>query len=169
MVNNSDVFGHVLTSLINVTSTKTSKAHALLTVRALLKRLEDDYSFLKYIKISGITSTLERPTDGIYEKELVLSHITISPNLDEIDPIEIGKSIQNVVDLLKNYLGKKAGYFFIREFRDRLGEEYHSIIKEMGVDLRLIDLQSELYGLDSAKYILKDDDSNINIAYLEEK
>jgi len=163
---NSDVIEHVLTSLVNVTSTKTSKAHALLTVRALLKKLENNYSFLKYINITGIDSVLEQSIDDNCED--VLSCMTISKNIDAIDPQEIGGSIQNIVDTLKNYLGKKAGYYFIREFRDVLGDEYHSIIKNMGVDLRLIDLQNELYNLDSTQYKLKDDDT-VNIAYLEKK
>jgi hypothetical protein len=36
----------------------------------------------------------------------------------------------------------------------------------MGVDLRLVELQNELYGVDTDKYKIKDD-INSNIAYVE--
>ena len=65
-------------------------------------------------------------------------------------------------------MGKKAGYFFLAEFKEVLGEEYHSIIKKMGVDLRLIDLQKEMPGWDTQNYKIKDEFDS-NIAFLEKK
>ena len=52
--------------------------------------------------------------------------------------------------------------------KETLGNEYYSIIKEMGVDLRLIDLQSKIYGWDSGKHKIKDKFDS-NIAYIEKK
>ena len=65
-------------------------------------------------------------------------------------------------------MGKKAGYFFLTEFKKILGEEYHSIIKEMGVDLRIIDLQKKMPGVVNSEYQIKDEYDS-NIAYLEKK
>lgn len=80
----------------------------------------------------------------------------------------MGRAIQNLVDVLKRHLGKRAGYFFMKEFQDDLGEDYRSIIKSMGVDLRLADLQDELGGWDSKQYTIKDD-ADVNIAFIEKK
>ena len=156
-IENSDVMTHVLTSLVNVTSTKTSEAHAWLTVKTLLKQLEENYDFLRYIKIEDV-NYLENNLDAI----------DVISDINHIESREVGKAIQNLVDILKKHLGKKAGYCFIREFREDLGHDYHSIIKNMGVDLRLVELQDELYGWESEKYKIRDN-GNANIAFVEKK
>ena len=156
-VKNSDVIKHVLSSLVDVTSSKTSKEHALLMVKTLLKTLECEYDFLRYIKIDDM--------DGLDNN---LDAIVVISDINYVESIKIGLAIQNLIDVLKKHLGNKAGYHFIREFRDDLGEEYHSIIKNMGVDLRLVELQDEMYGWETKKYKIKDDDS-ANIAFVEKK
>ncbi len=156
-VKNSDVFKHVLSSLVNVTSSKTSEEHALLMVKTLLKNLELEYDFLRYIKIDDV--------EGIDNN---LDAIVVVSDINYVESIRIGKAIQSLVDVLKKHLGKKAGYHFIREFRDDLGEDYNLIIKNMGVDLRLVELQDEMYGWETKRYKIKDDDS-ANIAFVEKR
>ena len=156
-VKNSDVFKHVLSSLVNVTSSKTSEEHALLMVNTLLKNLELEYDFLRYIKIDDV--------EGIDNN---LDAIVVVSDINYVESIRIGKAIQSLVDVLKKHLGKKAGYYFIREFRDDLGEDYNLIIKNMGVDLRLVELQDEMYGWETKRYKIKDDDS-ANIAFVEKR
>lgn len=158
MVNNSDVIKHTLFSLVNVARTKTSEDYAWSIIKTLLKELKENYDFLKYIKI-----------DNLEYLENTIDDITIMSDLDNVNPTHVGSAIQGIINIFKTRMGKKAGYFFIREFRDDLGEEYHSIIKEMGVDLRLIDLQNELYGINNSGNFKIKDDSNINIAFIEKK
>ncbi len=158
MVENSDVIKHTLFSLVNVASTKTSEDYAWSIIKTLLKELKENYDFLKYIKI-----------DNLEYLENTIDDITIMSDLDNVNPTHVGKAIQDIIDIFKTRMGKKAGYFFIKEFRDDLGEEYHSIIKEMGVDLRLIDLQNEVYGISSSQNYKIKDDNNINIAFIEKK
>jgi len=154
---NSDVIKHVLYSLVNVTSSKTSEEHALLMVKTLLKNLELEYDFLRYIKISDVESVDNN-----------LDVIVVVSDINYVESIRISKAIQEIIDVLKKHLGKKAGYHFIREFRDDLGEDYHSIIKNMGVDLRLVELQDEMYGWETKRYKIKDD-NNANIAFVEKR
>ena len=154
-VNNSDIIKRILYSLITVASNKTSDDYAWSTIKKLLNELKNDYDFLKYVQIGGLES-LENNIDDIN----IISHMNV------IEKKELGKAIQDLVDLYKKYLGKKAGYFFISEFKETLGEKYHLIIKDIGVDLRLIDLQNEIYSIDSKKYKIKDDGSS-NIAFVE--
>ena len=153
--NNSDVVKHVLFSLIHVATNKTSNDYAWSTLKKLLRELEGEYSFLKYIEIGHIDYL-----------NYTIDDIKIAQHLNKVETRELGKSIQDLIDLYKKYLGKKAGYFFISEFKTYLGEDYHSIIKNMGVDLRLIELQNEIKGLDSREYKIKED-GNSNIAYIE--
>jgi len=152
---NSDIMKHTLYSLVTVAITKTSDDYAWSTIKKLLNELKNDYDFLKYVQI-GELENLDNNIDDIN----IISH------MNTIEKKELGKSIQDLVDLYKKYLGNKAGYFFISEFKENLGERYHSIIKSIGVDLRLIDLQNEIYSIDSKKYKIKDDGSS-NIAFVE--
>jgi hypothetical protein len=154
-IDNKHVVRRTLMSLIYVATTKTSDDYAWTSIKKLMNELKSTYDFLKYIEIKDIK-----------ELRYTIEDINIESNLNNIEPRELGKAIQDIIDLLKKYLGKKAGYFFIQEFREVLGEEYHKIIKSMGVDLRLVELQDELYGVDTGKYKIKDD-SNSNIAYVE--
>lgn len=152
---NSDIMKRTLYSLVTVAITKTSDDYAWSTIKKLLNELKNDYDFLKYVQI-GELDDLDNNIDDIN----IVSHI------NTIEKKELGQAIQDLVDLYKKYLGKKAGYFFISEFKETLGERYHLIIKSIGVDLRLIDLQNEIYSIDSKKYKIKDDGSS-NIAFVE--
>ena len=154
-VENSDVVKHILFSLVNVAGDKTSEDYAWLIVKNLLKELKGTYAFLRFIQI-GDLEYLGNTIDDI----------TVMSDMDHISPMELGKAIQSIIDVFRTRMGNKAGYFFIQEFKNDLGDEYHSIIKKMGVDLRLIDLQNELSGFDSGEYKIKDD-SDSNIAFIE--
>jgi len=154
-LDNQHVVKRTLMSLIYVATTKTSDDYAWSSIKKLMNELKVTYDFLKYVEIKDIK-----------QLRYSIDDIIIEPNLNNIEPRELGKAIQDIIDLLKKYLGKKAGYFFIQEFKEVLGEQYHKIIKSMGVDLRLVELQDELYGVNTGKYKIKDD-SNSNIAYIE--
>lgn len=156
-VKNSDIIKRTLFSLIYVARSKTSKDYAWSIIRGLLTELKAEYDFLKYIHIDEIENLADTMDD-----------ITVMSDFNQVEPKKIGKAIQNIVDIFKTRMGKKAGYFFLREFKDVLGDKYHSIIKKMGVDLRLIDLQKEIYGWDSERHKIKDKFDS-NIAYIEKK
>ena len=155
--NNTEILKHTLITLIDVASTKTSYDYAWSSLKKLIKELQVNYDFLMYIHIADIED-LRYSVDGI----------KIEDKINNVDQRKIGEVIQNLVDLLKKYLGKKAGYFFISEFREILGDDYNKILKDMGVDLRLIDLQNELRGMNSGEYHLKED-YNSNIAFIHKK
>lgn len=154
-VKNSDVFKHTIMSLIRVARSKTSDDYAWSSIKKLLSELKKKYKFLSFIKIPEISYL-----------NYNMSDITINENIEQIDPLEVGQAIQDIIDLLKKYLGKKAGYFFIQEFKSILGEKYHSVICKMGVDLRLVELQNEFSGLDTRGFKIKDSGSS-NIAFVE--
>ena len=154
-IDNSEILKHTLFSLIHVASLKTSDDYAWASVKKLIRELKINHASLNYVQIGNISYL-----------NYTVEDIKISPEINDIDPKELGKAIQNIVDLVKKYLGEKAGYFFIQEFREILGDTYHSIIKKMGVDLRLVELQDQYSCFESGKYKIKDD-KNSNIAFVE--
>ena len=156
-VTNSDIIKHTLFSLVTIAKSKTTDQYAWSVIKNLLNELKKNHEFLKYIHIGEIEKLKNKIDD-----------ILITPEFNNIKPEKIGEAIQDIVDYFKTNMGKKAGYFFLTEFKDDLGEEYNIIIKKIGVDLRLIDLKKEVYGFESKKYRIKDD-FNSNIAYLQKK
>ena len=131
-IQNSDVIKRTLFSLIFVARSKTSKDYAWSIIKKLLVELKENYSFLKYIKI-----------DDIEKLENNICDIKVFSDFNNVEPKRIGSAIQNIIDIFKKRMGKKAGYFFLAEFKEVLGEEYHTIIKKMGVDLRLINYKKK--------------------------
>ena len=154
-IDNSEILKHTLFSLVHVASLKTSDDYAWASVKKLIRELKVNYAFLNYIQIGNISYL-----------NYTIDDIKISPEINDVDPKELGKAIQDIVDLVRKYLGEKAGYFFIQEFREILGDTYHSIIKKMGVDLRLVELQDQYSYFEHGKYKIKDD-KNSNIAFVE--
>lgn len=154
-ITNSEIIKHTLISLIIVSSSKTSGDYAWVVIKKLLSELNNSYNFINFIKINKL-SNLKYNIEDIY----------VSSDFDKVSPKQVGMAIQDLVDLFKKYLGTKAGYFFIEEFKNILGEKYYYILKRMGVDLRLIELQKELYGLEMKNYKIKES-SDSSIAFVE--
>jgi len=156
-IKNSDVIRQTLFSLVCVAGSNSSDIFAWAVIKKLIRELGSSYDFLDYIEISN--------TENIQN---TINDIKISAEMDEIDSFEVGNAIQEIVDIFKDKMGVKAGYTFIKEFKNHLGEEYHTKIKEMGVDLRLIDLQDEISDLNSSSYEIKDEKKS-NIAFIQKK
>jgi hypothetical protein len=156
-VTNSEIIKKILYSLILVAKSKTSKDYAWGIIKNLLIDMSYDYSFLQYIHIGNL--------DNINDN---IDDISVIIDFDSIEPKKIGETIQKIINLFRERLGRKAGYFFLSEFKEVLGNHYYEIIKKMGVDLRLIDLHEEIYGYGQESYEIKDK-YNSNIAYLEKR
>ena len=154
-IQKTDVIKRTLYSLIYVSRSKTSKDYAWSIIKRIIEELKADYDFLKYIKIGEI----DKLNDSIND-------ICVMSDFNKVESKRIGSAIQRIIDTFKTRMGNKAGYFFLTEFKEILGDEYHLIIKEMGVDLRLIELQSSIYGWDSGKHKIKSSYDS-NIAYIE--
>jgi hypothetical protein len=154
---NSEVIKKILFSLIFVAKSKTSKDYAWGVIKNLLLDMRKEYEFLEFIKIDE----LKNLNDSIDDIDIYL-------DFDAVETQKIGEAIQKIIDSFKKRLGKRAGYFFLSEFKEVLGNRYYSLIKKMGVDLRLIDLHEEIYGYNQDNFQIKDK-YNSNIAYLEKR
>jgi hypothetical protein len=65
--------------------------------------------------------------------------VTVGDALNGIPPKQVGNALKELVKRIMNSLGKTAGYFFIRETREKIGLEYDRILlKTMDVDLTLM-------------------------------
>jgi len=131
MLDTADVTRQFIETIIEIIGRKTSQEYAAVTIRNLLIKLQSLYPFLREIEIKN-TRVLEM--EGT---------VVVHDALNEISPKEVGKALKELVVKIMISLGKTAGYFFIRETREKIGIEYDRILlKIMDVDLSL--MQSSL-------------------------
>jgi hypothetical protein len=141
--NNTDLMNNVMNSLFKVIGKKTTPAHAWLTLKILIQKLTYNYNFLKSIYVVNINDIKEMEYYDTNIKNIVEIESDI---INNVNKKMLGEAIQSLSDEIIKYLGKKAGYHLLCEFRYDIGSEYYIIIKSMGVDLHLDKLQNELYG-----------------------
>jgi len=133
----SDIMKNVLKTLISISSRKTDLPYTILTMDELMKRLETQYRFLKHIQIN----------DDFYSEQTG-DIISVMSDINTVPPTELGKAIHSIIDSMNRSLGENAGHFFIKEIRNKLSDEYLMSMRDMGVDLGLMQLESEIYRLE---------------------
>jgi len=114
--------------LYTLTGMRSSQSFAVTVIGAITKTLEQNYEFLKYVKVNQA---------GYFENE----EIDISPEIDDVDPERIGKAIETIVRIVYMDLKAKAGIFFIGELKKRAGENVIIELKKRGVDLDLLQIE----------------------------
>ena len=127
MLDTADVTQQFIETIIEIIGRKTSVEYAAIIIRNLLKKLQPAYPFLRDIEIKN-TRSLEM--EGT---------VSVKDELNAIPPKVVGLALKDLLTKIMNSLGKTAGYFFIRETREKIGIEYDTILlKTMDVDLTLM-------------------------------
>lgn len=133
---NSEVIRKVLMTLVNISGRKTTEGYAVSVMDSLIKKLEEKYDFLRHIEIKDTRFSEDN------------NSITVMSDVDSIPPTEVGKAIHAIIVIMNESLGKDAGHFFIKEISRNIGDDYHSTIRNMGVDLSLMQLEHEVTELE---------------------
>ncbi|KYK30749.1 MAG: hypothetical protein AYK22_02990 [Thermoplasmatales archaeon SG8-52-3] len=130
--NNSEVVRHILQTLINLSGRKTTKKQAISTMYELIKNLEDKYDFLKHIEIKD-TRFLETEEP-----------VSVMSDINSVKLNDVGKALYDIIKKMNSNLGRQAGYFFIKELKNNIGENYFSVMEEMGLNFGLMQLEFEV-------------------------
>lgn len=125
-VRNSDVLGSILRALFSVASRRTTQSFAGTVIGAIIKTLEQNYPFLKYVHIENFNVTNSNDI------------IAITSDIDTVDPAEIGTAIEAIIRIVYMDLVGKTGLFFMKELKDQAGEQIITEMKRYGVDLALL-------------------------------
>jgi hypothetical protein len=133
----SDIIKSVLKTLISISSRKTDLPYAIMTIEDLIKRLEAQYNFLKHVQIN----------DDVYNEESG-DVISVMSDINTVPPTELGKALHSIINSVNRSLGENAGHFFIKEIRNKLSDDYLNVMRDMGVDLGLMQLESEITRLE---------------------
>ncbi|KYK29106.1 hypothetical protein AYK20_00860 [Thermoplasmatales archaeon SG8-52-1] len=126
---NDKILDCILRSIIGVISRRTSETYAAMTVISALKTLKDKHRFLQYIEIQG-TQYAE-----------FFKTVSIQPEINNIEPKNIGKAGKEFIQKITQNMGKNAGYYFLKEIKEELPHDYEVYLKEIGVDLDFLQLE----------------------------
>jgi len=135
---NSEIIEKLLNTLINISGRKTNKGHAINTLDSVLKRLQVKYDFFEHIKINDTRYVEDDNT------------VSVMSDIDSIDSSNVGMALSDIIKTFDNALGKDAGYFFIKEIRNNLDDDYEFSMSAMGVDLSLMQLEREVIKLEKS-------------------
>lgn len=133
----SDLMKNVLKTLINISSRKTDLPYTILTIENLIKRLETKFVFLRHIQIN----------DDVYS-ETTSEVISVMSDINTVPSTELGAALHTIIDSMNRSLGENAGHFFIKEIRNTLSDDHLKLMREMGVDLGIMQLESEITRLE---------------------
>jgi len=131
-IETSNVMTQFLHSIIEILGRKSSSDYAIVMVDNTVKKLQESHHFLKYVDIKNTQYT---ETGDM---------VTIQSSFDAIDPKKIGKAMEDVVNTITQAMGTSAGFFFIKELKDKIGARYEIILKNMGVDLEVLQYNYEI-------------------------
>jgi hypothetical protein len=125
-VKNSDVLKSILRALYSVASRRTTQSFAATVIGAIIKTLEQNYPFLRYVQIEN------------FEYGNTGEIINISSEIDIINSTEIGKAIEAIIRIVYMDLIGKTGLFFMKELKDQAGEQIITEMKNYGVNLAVL-------------------------------
>ena len=121
----ADVLGAILRAVYTVASRRTTQTFAATVIGAIVKTLEQNYTFLKYVSITDLE------VNGS-------DTITISPEINQIPKDDIGRVIEEIIRIVYMDLVGKAGLFFLKELKEQAGEDVVNALKTYNVDLTLL-------------------------------
>jgi hypothetical protein len=140
-LDNSELMKDLLTNLVSISGRKTNQRHALFILESTIEQLKKEYSFLENIGIN----------DNIFDEET--ESITVMKGLDNLAQNEVGPAIKDIIVTLTNKLGNDAGHFFLKELSQKMNDLSIIVMKNMGVDLYIIQLEKEILKME--KTVLK--------------
>ena len=127
-VENKEIVGRLLKSIIGVISRRTSDSYAFMIVKNSIDQLSEKYDFLSFINI--VKNEYKESYDVV----------EIDDKINDLDFCIVGKATKEFVQKITNSMGKNAGYYFIREIKEDLPYDYEQRIKEAGLDLDYLQL-----------------------------
>jgi hypothetical protein len=125
-ISNSEVLNAILRAVYSVASRRTTQSFAATVIGAIIKTLEQNYDFLKYVHVENLEYV---------DSEAI---INISSEINTVDPSSIGKAVEAIIRIVYMDLVGKTGLFFMKELKEQAGEQIVSELRNYGVDLALL-------------------------------
>jgi len=122
----AEIISHFINSVIQTIARRSSEEYAVVMVKTSLQHLQNNYEFLKSIHIAENKYAETGKT------------ITIDSSIEGIDQTDLGNALKTFIEYIVNSMGKNAGFFYIKELKENLGQENEKNLRTMGIDLDVL-------------------------------
>jgi len=126
---NKEIMVYLLRSIIEVIGRRTSDAYASVIISDTIHKLTGKYSFLDYIEVSAP-----------HYMETV-DVVSISDDINYIESNLIGMATRDILESITYKMAKDAGHYFIKEIKEDIPYKYRNAIKDLCVDLDLLQIK----------------------------
>ena len=138
-IQNADALNHVVSTLFDILDREIGRDAAFKTLSEFVSRLSTEYVVLKYVKINDVRAI--RGVDAV----------NVNKDVDLVNPDNVGTAVQKLIQELNIHLGESDRFSLIEKLKNDLNEDYIFKLREMGVDLDVIQLKQTLV----VKHVLK--------------
>jgi len=121
-----------LKSIVDVIGGRSSEDYALVMIGNTIKKLQEKYDFLRFLQTKN---TRYSEIENI---------VNIDSSINQIDSEDLGKAMQEIVGMVVTAMGKNAGFFFVKEIKNKIGPNYGIALRNMGVDLDFMQFSFEV-------------------------
>ena len=129
---NADIVEQVIMGVLDISRRKASEGEAISTMNSLLTGLQQRYEFIEGITIHDARYTEEDRS------------VSVLTSINEIPSSEVANALYTIITQMHQSLGRRAGHFFMKELRKRIGSDYFSTMQDLGVDLSVMQLENEV-------------------------
>lgn len=119
-------------SIVDVIGRRSSEDYALVMLGDTIKKLQEKYDFLRFLQTKN---TRYSEIEDI---------VNIDSSINQIDSEGLGKAMQEIVGMVVTAMGKNAGFFFVKEIKNKIGPNYGIALRNMGVDLDFMQFSFEV-------------------------
>ena len=119
-------------SIVEVIGRRSSEDYALVMLGNTIKKLQERHYFLRFLQIKNTR----------YSE--IKNVVTIDSSINEIDSEDLGKAMQEIIGMVVTAMGKDAGFFFVKEIKNKIGPNYEIALRNMGVDLDVMQFSFEV-------------------------
>jgi hypothetical protein len=127
-VDGTVIIDTLVRALIHVVSRRTSGGYAMFTVEHVLRKLAKNFDILRYVDIKS-----NRYAEAMHV-------ITVDPEMNRVSGNEVRRAAVALIQETTEDIGKYAGYFFIKEVKEELPNDFEREIRQIGIDLDLMQL-----------------------------
>jgi len=153
-IENEEIISRILRSTIGVISRRTSDLYASVSIGNEVKNLRSKYAFLEFVEIK-IAQTVKFNE--------VFDAVEVKPAINDVNPIDVAKSINELIRNVSRAIGQEAGYFFIKEIKEEIPYNYEIAIRDMGIDFNTLQLEYLTERKNSFKLHIKNSDVIKNV------
>jgi hypothetical protein len=121
-----------LKSIVEVIGRRSSEDYALVMLGNTIKKLQERHYFLRFLQIKNTR----------YSE--IKNVVTIDSSINEIDSEDLGKAMQEIIGMVVTAMGEDAGFFFVKEIKNKIDPNYEIALRNMGVDLDFMQFSFEV-------------------------